>query len=262
MSMVNPAFFNFLTLNPYLIIAKGQVWRLFSWILIPPPSGNIFFTLVMLYFYYSIGTTLERTWGTFLYNLYLFSGMLFTVLGSFALLFSVFALGNFESSFLSNHAGDLAAYFSKFSTYYINMSIFLAFAITFPDNQVLLFFIVPVKIKWLGFLYGGLLVFEFITSNIPDKFVILASLLNFILFYFLLRKKRHISLKQMKRKHEYHREVKVNTNTTRHKCAICGRTEQDSEHLEFRYCSKCEGNYEYCSEHLFTHEHIQGRKHK
>jgi hypothetical protein len=147
-AMANPAFLNFLTLNPYLIITKGQVWRLFSWILIAPASSNIFFTLITLYFYYSIGTTLERTWGTFVYNLYLFCGMLFTVIGSFALLLFAFA----------NNASVPASYFSLFSTYYINMSILLAFAFTFPENQVLLFFIIPVKIKWIGMIYGGFLV--------------------------------------------------------------------------------------------------------
>lgn len=261
-AMANPAFLNFLTLNPYLIITKGQVWRLFSWILIAPASSNIFFTLITLYFYYSIGSTLERTWGTFVYNLYLFCGMLFTVIGSFALLFYAFALGGFEPVFLSNNASVLASYFSLFSTYYINMSILLAFAITFPENQVLLFFIIPVKIKWIGMIYGGFLVMQFIFASVPEKFVILASLLNFIIFFFLLRKKKTISIKQMKRRHEYQKEVKVNSNISRHKCAICGRTEQDGEHLEFRYCSKCEGNYEYCSEHLFTHEHVQGNRKK
>ena len=72
----------YLTLDPYAIL-HGQVWRLFTWILIPPSTGNIFLTLIMLYFYCSIGTTLERTWGTYRYNVYLFSGMLFTIAGSF-----------------------------------------------------------------------------------------------------------------------------------------------------------------------------------
>ncbi|MBR5738900.1 MAG: hypothetical protein IKY02_02805, partial [Lachnospiraceae bacterium] len=41
----------------------------------------------------------------------------------------------------------------------------------------------------------------------------------------------------------------------RHKCAICGRTEKTNPELEFRYCSKCVGNYEYCMDHLYTHLH-------
>ena len=82
--MVLPGLFYFLTLNPYAII-HGQVWRLVTWILIPPDSSNLFFVLLMLYFYYSLGTSLERTWGTYRYNVYIFSGMLFTIIGSFLL---------------------------------------------------------------------------------------------------------------------------------------------------------------------------------
>ena len=84
LKMINPAFLNFLSLNPYAIL-HGQIWRIFTWILIPPESLSIF-TVIMLFFYYSIGTSLERTWGTFYYNLYLFMGMIFTVIGSFVVM--------------------------------------------------------------------------------------------------------------------------------------------------------------------------------
>ena len=67
------------------ILFGGQIWRLVTWLIIPP-EGFDFFTLIMLYFYYSIGTTLENTWGTYRYNLYLFLGMIFTAAGSFAMM--------------------------------------------------------------------------------------------------------------------------------------------------------------------------------
>ena len=76
---------SYLTLNPYAIL-HGQIWRLVTWVLIPPSSGGLFFTLLMLYFYCSIGMSLERTWGTYRYNVYLFQGMLFTIAGSFLLM--------------------------------------------------------------------------------------------------------------------------------------------------------------------------------
>ena len=81
MQFVNPAIVDFLTLNPYLIL-HGQIWRLVTWIIIPPSSLDLL-TIVMLMFYYSVGTNLERTWGTFYYNVYLLMGMLFTIMGSF-----------------------------------------------------------------------------------------------------------------------------------------------------------------------------------
>lgn len=71
----------FLTLDPYRIL-HGQVWRLVTWVIVPPESLDIF-TIIMLFFYYSLGTALERTWGTYRYNVYIFSGMLFTIIGSF-----------------------------------------------------------------------------------------------------------------------------------------------------------------------------------
>ena len=80
--LIAPGIFDYLYLNPYEIIFLGQIWRLLSWLIVPPSSFG-FFTLLMLYFYYSLGTTLERTWGTYRYNVYIFSGILFTIIGAF-----------------------------------------------------------------------------------------------------------------------------------------------------------------------------------
>ena len=153
MRLINPAFLNYLTLDPYQIL-HGQVWRIVTWILVPPGTLD-FFTLIMLYFYYSIGTSLERTWGKFLYNVYMFFGMMFTVLGSFVAM----GISYIFAGELMSYGGIPVVICSEdyfrlvsmhFSTYYINMSIFLAFAATFPNVQVLLMFIIPIKVKWLG----------------------------------------------------------------------------------------------------------------
>lgn len=84
--MVTPQVLNYMTLEPAMIL-RGQVWRIVSWLLIPPSTQNIFFTLITLMFYYSIGTSLERTWGAFRYNVYIFSGILMTIIGAFILYF-------------------------------------------------------------------------------------------------------------------------------------------------------------------------------
>ena len=227
-----------------------------TWILIPPSSQNIFFTLIMLYFYCSIGTSLERTWGTYKYNVYLFEGMLFTVLGSFLLM-------GYHYLFHADSIATVGAeYFFAitslyFSTYYINMSIFLGFAATFPEAQVLLMFFIPVKVKWLGVIYAVMLVFEFFQSGVDGRFAIAASLLNFVIFFLTSRNMMHLNPKQIHRRQEFKREVRRNTGITKHKCAICGRTEVDSPNMQFRFCSKCDGNYEYCEEHLYTHTHVK-----
>ena len=253
--MVLPGLFYFLTLNPYAII-HGQVWRLVTWILIPPDSSNLFFVLLMLYFYYSLGTSLERTWGTYRYNVYIFSGMLFTIIGSFLMMGYCYLV----------RPADMVAYgpsvfFSAvsplFSTYYVNMSIFLAFAATFPEVQVLLMFIIPIKVKVLGIIYGVMLIANFIQGSAYSRFAMAASLFNFVVFWITSKNHIHMSPKQVKMRQEFRREVKRNTGVTKHKCAICGRTELDSPDLEFRFCSKCNGNYEYCQEHLFTHQHVK-----
>lgn len=254
-NIINPNFLSYLTLNPYEIL-HGQIWRILTWIIIPPETSNLFFVLIMLYFYYSIGTTLERTWGTYRYNVYLLSGMLFTVLGSFLLMLYCYLFNGDLITMLG--AKQFFAIVSLFfSTYYVNMSIFLAFSATFPEAQVLLMFIIPIKVKWLGIAYGALLVLEFIMGSVYSRFVMAASLLNFGVFWLTSKRHIHMSPKQVKRRQEFKREIKRNTRVTKHKCAICGRTEVDSPELEFRFCSKCDGNYEYCQEHLFTHQHVK-----
>lgn len=259
-----PGLLNYLTLNPYAIL-HGQVWRLVSWILIPPGESNIFFTLIMLYFYCSIGTTLERTWGTYRYNVYLFGGMLFTIAGSFLLMGYCYMM-QIDIPFPTmgriltlDTPYEYFNFISKmFSTYYINMSIFLGFAATFPEHSVLLMFIIPIKVKWLGVIYGVILFINFLQGGIYLKFVIAASLMNFIVFFFTSRNMMHLNPKQIRRRQEFKRDVKRGSSgITKHKCAICGRTEADSPDMQFRFCSKCDGNYEYCEEHLYTHMHVK-----
>lgn len=238
----------YLALSPYHIL-HGQIWRLVSWVLIPP-SGLDIFTIIMLLFYYSLGTALERTWGEFRYNVYIFSGILFTVIGAFLLYF----IGGLTISLYGA---------SIISTYYINLSIFLAFAANYPDMKVLLYFVIPVKIKWMAYLDIAYLAYNFIRVSgygaWAVRMMIIVSLLNFIIFFFMTRNYKSISPREMHRRQQFKKAVhpKMTPNITKHKCAVCGRTENDGDDLEFRFCSKCNGNYEYCQEHLFTHTHIK-----
>lgn len=227
---------SYLTLEPYFIL-RGQVWRLFSWIFVPP-SHNIIFALIMLSCYYFIGNSLERAWGDFRYNLYMFGGIIFTIIGAFILYFIN----------PSPYIGSL------FNTSYINYTLFLAFAVTYPEIQFMIYFIIPVKAKWIGILDAVLITYMFLVNGWTVKFAIVASLLNFLIFFFGTRNYHRISPAEIHRKNSYKKQVKKRPEITKHKCAICGRTEDDGD-LEFRFCSKCNGNYEYCQDHLFTHEH-------
>lgn len=259
-----PSIMGYLTLDPYAIL-HGQVWRLVTWVISPPESFNIFFTLIMLMLYLSLGTTLERVWGTWQYNVYIFTGILLTVLSSFVCMGVFYLVYGESASILMKGLCSLGAW--QFSTYFINMSIFLAYAATFPNAEVLLMFVIPVKVKWLGLIYGATLVYQMVEyfragqSQFAGYWfgvaAIAASLLNFLVFWLRSRNHMHLSPKQVKRKMEFKQDIRRNPNPkiTKHKCAVCGRSEDDDPTLEFRFCSKCNGNYEYCQSHLFTHQH-------
>ena len=246
--IIAPGAYFYLTLEPYYIL-HGQVWRLITWVLIPP-STNLLFAVIMILFYFQLGRSLEYTWGAFRFNLYIFGGIIFTVIGAF-ILYGIGVLLGYPP--LALGMGYV------FSTYYINMGIFLAYALCFPDMQVLLYFFIPIKMKWLAWVYAALIAVDLIQANWAGRVVIIASLLNFIVFYASTRNYRRISPKEIRRKQKFKAQMRtpVGYGTSKHKCAICGRTDEDDPSLEFRFCSKCNGNYEYCQEHLFTHTHVK-----
>ena len=244
-----PSLIGWLTLEPALIL-RGQVWRLISWVLIPPTTNPIsLFFLVLLY--YSLGTALERTWGTFRYNVYIFSGILFTVIAVFILYGVFFVLYSAEVSLSS---------IGLVSTNYITMSIFLAFAAIYPDLEVMLYFVLPIKMKWMAIVYAVMALYYFITGGIVSRVAIAASLLNFVIFFLSGRNMRRFGPRDQARKAKFRKQSRPHmtyAGGARHRCAVCGRTELDDPDLEFRFCSKCRGNYEYCQDHLFTHEHVK-----
>ena len=251
--IVNPGILNWLSLEPAYIL-RGQVWRLVTWVLYPPStSGVLWFAIAVLFFYYPIGTSLERTIGTFKYTLYILSGVIFTILGAFILYFLL---------------GGNVLVGNVFSTYYISLSTFLAYAMCYPDMQVLLMFIIPVKMKWMAIFYVVIVVYEMIQYVMAGAWYlvipIVASLLNFIIFYFGTKDFSRDNPKEIHRRNEFRRAMEPqgrmksgSGSVTKHKCAICGRTELDDPNLEFRFCSRCNGNYEYCQDHLFTHTHVK-----
>ena len=143
------------------------------------------------------------------------------------------------------------------TTEFLNYSLFFAFAATFPDLEFLLFFVIPIKAKFLAAFSGIYFLYELVVGNMATRVTILMSLINFILFFFLTRNLSRFNPKEIRRKQNFNRQTKIRPQGgTSHRCSVCGRTEKDSPNLEFRYCSKCEGSYEYCSEHLYTHKHV------
>ena len=253
LQLVNPSFYyQYLSLNAAAIL-HGQVWRIVTFI-IQPPSTSVIFVIFALYLYYMIGMQLERAWGAFRFNLYFFSGVLFHVIAALV-------------------AYLLTGVSLPLDTWYLNMSLFFAFAALYPDVQFLLFFVIPVKVKWLALLDGVYFLYAFIQAFLPaygggpygiiyraNALGAAVSILNFVIFFLGSRNMKPYTPKQMKRKKEFKQKMRpVNhyANGAKHRCAVCVRTDIDHPELEFRYCSKCNGNYEYCQDHLFTHTHVQ-----
>ena len=241
--VVNPSFYmQYLSLNAAAIM-HGQVWRLVTFLLFPPALGNWVFTqvfmgVIALFMYYSLGRTLESVWGSFRFNVFFFMGVLGQILASLI-------------GYLVFHQNLLL------TTGYLNFSIFMAFAVSFPDTQFLLFFVLPIKAKWLAIAECAVYLYSFIFGNMSSRCEILISLANIIIFFLMTRNYKRYAPKEIKRKHDFKEAARIiPKGATRHKCAVCGRTELDGDNLEFRYCSKCEGNYEYCQDHLYTHQHV------
>ena len=259
--LVKPEIYtNFLSLNAPAILS-GQIWRIFTYI-IYPPTGSLITILISLYFYYVVGSMLERQWGTFRFNLYFFTGV---ILHAAAAIFIYLVWGAVL----------------EIGTYYLNLSMFFAFAAMFPNMQVLFMWLIPIKMKWLAYIDGVYfavtIVAGFMSESLSYDMLVrlysfgiiankayavmaLVSLLNFLIYASTFRSIQRMTPKEVYRRKAYEHKVaqaQVMKNMPRHKCAICGRTEKDHPDLEFRYCSKCEGNYEYCQDHLFTHEHVK-----
>lgn len=227
-------------------VLHGEVWRIITYIFVPM-YGSPFSLLIALYFYYWIGSTLERQWGTAKFNLYYFSGVLLTVLGV-----TIVSLAT------GNHFLGIAG------THYVNLSMFLAFAALYPETQVLLFFLIPVKMKWLAWIDIGVFALGIVQAiangDIVGIVVPLVALLNFAAFiwpevrYFAQRKQYQHSRQTVQFKKAVKQQQQV--RGYHHKCCVCGKTDTDHPDMQFRYCSKCAGYHCYCQDHIFSHVHF------
>jgi len=224
-----------IALRPAAVYA-GQWWRVFTFVLLPPVTqvsmaGAIFLAFGW-YLFYLMGGALEQHWGVFRYNVFLLLAWLLTVAAS---------------------AVTPAAYASNG---YMAATVFLAFAYLNPDFVMYIFFILPVKIKWLALLAWIYYGFTLLFGAWPERMMVLASVGNFLVFF-----SRDIvqSLRTGKRRMAWQAQAFSAENgarAPRHRCHTCGRTDVSHPQLDFRYCSKCAGDECYCTEHIFNHEHV------
>ena len=248
-------------------ILHGQVWRLFSYIftyLLDAHGLNVILGVISLVCYYFIGKNLEQHWGTFRFNLYYLCGIVLM---------------------------DIAALLIGCSatTVYLNTSLFLALATVMPDIRFLLFYIIPIKAKYLAWFDILLTLWSIVTTllQLIGLGMLNLRMLLYCLFplialgnYFLFFGKDVLNVIPMSWRANARRLFRKNPGKQKpkiiefnagsyeaskaspkapytHRCTVCGRTDVSNPELEFRYCSRCKGYYCYCQDHINNHSHIQ-----
>lgn len=225
-----PQFLLQIVLVPELVL-QGEIWRLVTFVF-DPPHTNILFAALGWYMFFLMGTALEGQWGAFRYNLYL-------LIGYVATLAAVFLIPGARDDMASN--------------VFLAGSVFLAFAFFYPDFQIYLFFLLPIKVKYLAMLTWAGYLLAFAQGDWASRAAIVAAVANFLLFF---GSDIWLRMRSSHRRMEYARRQLVTPKRIVHKCTICGATEKTHPQMEFRYCSKCAGSYEYCADHLRDHLHV------
>lgn len=214
------------------LLMEGQFWRILTFLFVPP-SAALFFLILSWYIFFLMGTALEQSWGPSRYTLFLLIGYIITVVVSFIT----------PNAYISN--------------IYLFGSVFLAFALLHPNFELYLFFVLPVKMKWLGLLSFAAYVYDFVTKSGSVRLSILAAVCNLLLFFGSDALAR---LKGKKRRLKIEAQRKIERNKPFHQCVVCGITDQSHPYMDFRYCSNCEGDRCYCTEHIDSHKHIVAKQ--
>ena len=239
LGLVNDNILDYTTFSAGAVL-HGELWRVLTFFFIPYDGS--FLGLFAIYLYYMIGTTLEQHWGTGQFTIFFFSGAILTMLYGI-LMYLAFGQD------------------SNLTPTYVYLAMFFAFAVYFPDLQLLLFFILPIKIKYLAIVNAVLFAVGVITTSFPANLLPVVALLNFLIFcggelWRMLggRKtsKNAVNFRREARRIRYEQAQKLYN----HKCAVCGRTDTDYPDLEFRYCSRCAGYHCFCQDHINNHIHF------
>ena len=257
-------------------ILEGQLWRLVSWLLTDTLSSNPLLNVLFLYFFYRLGRAVEMTVGTFKFNLFYLGGVI--LMDVFAMVFCPVETVYYGNYYVT--AADFAYIYSSMS-YYLHLSLVLAYATSYPDAQFLIFFIIPIRAWVMALVYlimVGINVFNmcYPVALLPHAFFPLIGLLNYFIFFGAeMPNLLPLSWRAKLR----HRTASASgrpapgrpipfPNGSRpaasapkadytHKCTVCGRTDVTNPELEFRYCSRCSGYHCYCEDHISNHSHME-----
>ena len=225
-------------------VLHGQLWRIVTFVLIPTGSQP-FSVLLSLMFYYWLGESMERLWGSAKFTFYYVSGMLLSVLAAILVLF------------VDGLAVPLAG------AGYVNSALFFAYALTYPETVVRLFFILPIKMKWLAMIeavfYAAAVVLGITAGLWGLALMPVVAMLNLFIFFSpdFYRKTDQDQARHRREAVQFRKAVKEQKRQKgyNHKCEVCGRTDTENPGLQFRYCSKCTGYHCYCEDHIFNHVH-------
>ncbi len=216
--------FNYLILNP-IAIMQGQIWRIFTFFIFPPaftsgsPMSFVLFNALALYCIRIFGMIVEQVWGKFRFNCYIILGVLLNVAVSL-IAWKVFGL------------------FLWLTPIYLVYSFFFVFALMFPESQVLLMMVLPIKAKWLAAGEAVIYIYSYVRGGLNTRAEILVCLIHMMIFFAWMTFAGDTGYKQKKRQKEFQKKIKpMAAVKTGHKCAVCGRTDKDSPGMEFRFCS-------------------------
>ena len=232
-------------------ILQGQVWRLFTFVFTYSPSSGIL-APIFLFFFYTLGRHVERQMGTLRFNIFYFTGII---------LMDIFAMLFYKTPTTAEELSIFYIYLNM--GYYLHLSLLLAFATMNPDSKFLIMFIIPIKAWVMGIIYLVFISIDIFNASVPvflfpHNLFPLVALANYFLFFDvrLLFSRRSSPYRRVERTKAPPKK-KAAAPEYRHRCVICGRTDVSHPELEFRYCSKCNGYFCYCEDHINNHTHIQ-----
>lgn len=227
-------------LSPYIF--GGEIWRLVTFIFVPRTT-NPFYLLLSCYVIFWTGQMLERELGTAKFNLFYLCGVVLSVI-----------------------LGLLIGYAD---IYYIHLSIFLIIATLYGEMQVLFMFVIPIKMKWLALIDVVLVLVDVVMRAQAGLWFFalapLASFVNYFIFTWpfwsmklgIVKRQADPQVINFKKARRQAEKKARETGGYLHKCAVCGVTDAIEPNMEFRYCSKCDGYYCYCADHINNHIHIR-----
>lgn len=245
--------------SPYLILHKGQFWRLVSYIFMPDDT-NIVYLLLSLLFYYWAGASVEQAIGRLKFNFYYFA----TVLVLDAACLIAYAFSPLYAEIFSYSLSGCISYALVFAVATVNSS-----------ASVLFMFIIPLRLKYLAWIDLFLMIYTAVSNwQIIGAISLIPFAILLPYFLFFLDSWRELlpgsgrTYRRVKTNHRRTQKAEPNANWAgnyrsasgerpyHHKCTVCGRTDTDYPDLEFRYCSRCVGYRCYCMDHINDHVHI------